>query len=99
MRFWKQFLDRLDSVQQPDGRSLLDHTVLAYSSSAGMSHSRDRLPTVMFGGEALGIKHKTHLKMDDDTPLSRVWHTMVDRVGVKVDRLQDSRGPIDQLLA
>ncbi|WP_419189176.1 DUF1552 domain-containing protein [Stieleria marina] len=98
MRFWKQFLDRLQSIEQPDGTSLLDHTALAYSSSAGMDHSRDRLPTAIFGGESLGIQHQTHLELDDKTPLARVWHTMADRVGVKVDRLQDSTSPIDELI-
>ena len=98
MGFWKQFLDRLDSIEQPDGKSLLDHSVLAYSSSAGMDHSRDRLPTVMFGGESLGINHKTHLKLDDKTPLARVWHTMANQVGVKVDSLQDSKSPIGELI-
>ncbi len=98
MGFWKQFLDRLDSIEQPDGKSLLDHSMLAYSSSAGMDHSRDRLPTVMFGGEALGMQHQTHIKMADKTPLARVWHTMADRMGVKVDQLQDSNSPIDELI-
>ena len=98
MRFWKQFLDRLDSIEQTDGNSLLDHSMLAYSSSAGMGHSRDRLPTVMFGGDSLGMKHQTHLKLADKTPLARVWHTMADRVGVKVDSLQDSTSPIDELI-
>ena len=73
MGFWNGFLKRLDSIEQADGKSLLDHTVLAYSSSAGMDHSRDKLPTVIFGGEALGMKHHTHLRMPEKTPLARVW--------------------------
>ena len=52
----------------------------------------------MFGGEALGIKHQTHLQLPDGTPLARVWHTIVDRIGIKVDELQDSKGPIDELI-
>lgn len=99
MQFWAKFLDRLNQIAQPDGRSLLDHTVIAYSSSAGMDHSRDKLPTAIFGGEALGMKHCTHLKVTEGTPLAGVWHTMVDRMGVKVDKLQDSRGPISELIA
>ena len=98
MGFWARFLDRLAHLEQPDGRSLLDHTVIAYSSAAGMDHSKDKLPTAIFGGEALGLKHKTHLKMAEGTPLARVWHTMADRMGVQVDTLQDSRGPISELI-
>ncbi|MBI1310477.1 DUF1552 domain-containing protein [bacterium] len=98
MGFWSKFLARMDQIPQADGRSLLDHTVIAYSSSAGMDHSRDRLPTAIFGGEALGLTHQTHLKLADGTPLSRVWHTMADRMGVATETLQDSPGPITELL-
>lgn len=98
MGFWAKFLARLLQIPQPDGRSLLDHTVIAYSSSAGMDHSRDRLPTAVFGGEALGMKHQTHLRLAEGTPLARVWHTLADRMGVRREALQDSRGPISELL-
>lgn len=97
MGFWARFLQRLDSIQQPDGRSLLDHSVLAYSSGMGIDHSRDQLPTAVFGGAALGVTHHTHLKLPDNTPLAAVWHTLVDRMGVQVDTLQDSRGVISEL--
>lgn len=98
MGFWAQFLQRLDQIPQPDGRSLLQHTIIAYSSSAGMDHSRDKLPTAIFGGEALGVKHGTHLALDSGTPLASVWHTMADRMGVHRETLQDSPGPITELL-
>ena len=98
MGFWNQFLKRLDGIKESDGRSLLDHSMLAFSSSAGMDHSRDKLPTIMFGGEALGMKHQTHLQLPEKTPLANVWHTMVDRVGVKVEALQDSTGVISELV-
>jgi hypothetical protein len=98
MGFWARFLDRLARIEQPDGRSLLDHTVIAYSSAAGMDHSRDKLPTAIFGGEALGLNHCTHLKLAEGAPLARVWHTMADCMGVRLDTLQDSRGPINELI-
>ena len=98
MGFWNGFLKRLDSIEEADGRSLLDHTVLAFSSSAGMDHSRDKLPTILFGGEALGINHQTHLQLPAKTPLSRVWHTMADAMGVKADSLQDSTGALSELV-
>jgi hypothetical protein len=98
MGFWAKFLERLEQIPQPDGSSLLDHTVVAYSSSAGMDHSRDKLPTAVFGGEALGLKHLTHLRLPEATPLARVWHTMADRMGVHRQTLQDSQGPITDLV-
>lgn len=99
MGFWAGFLRRLDAIQQPDGRTLLDHTILAYSSGMGIDHSRDKLPTAVFGGAALGVKHHTHLKLADNTPLARVWHTLADRMAVHMETLQDSRGVISELVS
>lgn len=98
MGYWGSFLDRLASVEQIDGNSLLDHCAIAFSSSAGMDHSRDRLPTALFGGSSLGIQHQTHLKLGAKTPLASLWHTMADRVGVKRETLQDSTGVISSLV-
>lgn len=98
MGFWAYFLGRLKSVKEADGRSLLDYTMSAYSSGMGIDHSRDRLPTAMFGGSAIGVKHQGHLKLPEKTPLSRLWHTMVDRMGVQTDTLQDSKGVISELV-
>ena len=99
MGFWAHFLNRMQSVKESDGSSLLDHSMVAYSSGAGMSHSRDRLPTVLFGGKELGVRHQGHLKLEENTPLARVWHTMVDRMGVDPgEEFQDSSGRIEELV-
>ena len=98
MGFWAGFLDRMAEVEQVDGTSLLDHSVLTFSSSAGMDHSRDRLPTAIFGGSQLGLKHKTHVKLAEKTPLSNVWRTMSSAMGVQLDALQDSTGTVDAIL-
>jgi hypothetical protein len=98
MGFWAGFLDRLKSIQDADGRPLLDRTMLAYSGGMGMDHSRDQLPTAFFGGKALGVKHQTHLQLPEKTPLATLWHTMADRMGVQIDSLQDSKGPIRELV-
>ncbi|MGI9473534.1 MAG: DUF1552 domain-containing protein [Rubripirellula sp.] len=97
---WNYFLNRLKSFKQPDGTNLLDHTLLGFSSGMGIGHSKDRLPTCVFGGRAAGVNHQGHLRLPEKTPLSRVWHTMLDRAGVKPgNQFQDSTGPIHELLA
>lgn len=99
MQFLAQFLDRLESIKEPDGRTLLDRTMIGFSSGMGLDHSRDNLPTAMFGGAALGVKHQGHVQLPEHSPLSRVWHTMVDRVGVPIEgRFQDSTGVINEVL-
>jgi hypothetical protein len=100
MRHWAHLLARLKAMKEPDGSTVLDHTMLAFSSGMGIDHSRDRLPTAVFGGKALGVKHQGHLKLADNTPLASLWHTMADRMGVNVGgEFQDSKGVIKQLVA
>ena len=98
MGFWGSFLDRLKAIKEADGRPLLDYTMVGFSAGMGMDHSRDRLPTALFGGSALGVKHQGHLTLPDKTPLARIWHTMVDRMGVRLETLQDSKGVISELI-
>lgn len=99
MGFFARFLQRLQSVREPDGHTLLDRTMSAFSSGMGIDHSRDRLPTALFGGAALGLKHQGHIELPENSPLSRVWHTMVERSGVPIEgQFQDSTGVINEIL-
>jgi len=100
MKQWAYFIDRMKQFKQPDGSTLLDHSLLAFSSGMGIGHSKDRLPTCLFGGKKLGVAHQGHLQLPEFTPLSSVWHTMLDRLDVGVgERFQDSSGVINKLLA
>lgn len=99
MKHWAYFLDRLQSIQDGAG-TLLDHTMLGFSSGMGIGHSKTNLPTVLSGGGGLGINHQTHLQLRENTPLSSMWQTMLEKMGVEVgERFQDSRGPISEILS
>lgn len=98
MQHWSYFLDRLASIRDGDG-TLLDHTMLGFSSGMGIGHSKDVLPTVLSGGGRLGLRHQTHLQLKENTPLSSVWQTMIEKMGVEpADTLQDSTGVIGELV-
>lgn len=97
---WNYFLNRMKSFRQPDGSTLLDHSLLGFSSGMGIGHSKDRLPSCLFGGARRGVAHQGHLKLASQTPLSAIWHTMLDRLDVPVgDQFQDSPGVIRELTA
>ena len=99
MEHFAHVLKRLSEMKEPDGTPILDHTMVAFSSGMGIGHSRDLLPTALFGGKALGVDHQGHLKLPPNTPLSSLWHTMLDRMQVKVPtHFQDSPGLIKQLI-
>lgn len=94
---WAYFLDNMKSVKEADGRSLC---LLGYSSGMGIGYSKDRLPTAMFGGGAMGVDHQGHHRFSKDAPLSTVWHTMLDRLGVETgEGFQDSAGVVKEMVA
>lgn len=65
----------------------------------GIGHSRDLLPTVISGGANFGIRHQGHLNLPKNTPLSNLWFTMMDRIGVEVPQpFHDSTGIIQELV-
>jgi hypothetical protein len=85
-----EFLERLRSTADGDG-SLLDHSMIIYG--AGMAdpnaHASRNLPILLAGGVAKGGRH---VRYADDTPLANLHLTLLDRMGVPVERLGHSTG-------
>jgi hypothetical protein len=91
-------IDKLKAVKEADGRSLFDHTCLAYGSNIRSVHYIDNCPTLLAGGGA-NLKLGQHVVLPKDTPLSNVWLTMLQGIGVSAERHGDSTGPLKQLIA
>jgi hypothetical protein len=92
-RLFSYYLGRLKET--PDGdASLLDRMVVLYGSgmSDGNSHSPNDLPVVLAGG---GIgRGGRHLKFSKETPLPNLHLTLLDWLGVPVEKLGDSTGAL-----
>jgi len=95
---FKYFLDRLKNTPDGDG-SLLDHSLILYGSNMSNSNAHDHfpLPNVVVGGAAGRMKGGRHLKYEDHTPMANLLVTMLDRVGVKENKLGDSTGLLTDL--
>ena len=91
-------LDRLRSIPDGDG-SLLDHSTILYGGgiSDGDRHNHDNLPIVLVGGGAGRIKGGRHIRYAKDTPLANLHVTLLENMGIHVERLGDSTGRVDQL--
>lgn len=61
-------------------------------------HYLDNCPTVLAGGGA-GIKLGQHVVLPKDTPLCNVWLTLLNGIGVNIDRHGDSTGIVGELRA
>jgi hypothetical protein len=88
------FLNRLDSIQEPDG-TLLDNSMIVYGGgiSDGDRHNHDNLPILLAGGGAGTLKQGRHLRFTRETPLNNLFVSMLDRMGVHAETIGDSTGP------
>jgi hypothetical protein len=95
---FKRFLDRLNSTPDGDG-TLLDNALILYGSNMSNSNAHDHfpLPNLVVGGAAGAMKGGRHLRYADHTPMANLLVTMLNKVGVKEDKLGDSTGAFTDL--
>ncbi|MHC4923313.1 MAG: DUF1552 domain-containing protein [Planctomycetota bacterium] len=93
-----EYLQKLDAVADGAG-TLLDHSLVLYGSGMGNpnKHDHSNLPVLVAGGAAAGIKGNRHLRYNEATPLANLHLTMLDRVGVRLEKFGDSDGLIKEL--
>ena len=92
------FLDRLQSTPDGDG-TLLDHMLMLYGCgiSDGNQHLHVNLPILLAGGAAGRLRGGRHVRVVDETPLTNLQLTLLDKVGVPTERLGDSTGQLAHL--
>jgi len=90
------FLNKLATTSEGDG-SLLDRTIVFYGSSNSRTHNNRNYPLLLAGGGDLGLKHGQYLRYKDDLPLSNLFVTILDRLGVPVGQFADSTGELSDV--
>ena len=93
------YLEQLSKVADGDG-TLLDHSLILYGSGMGNPNVHDHLnlPIVVAGGSAGRARGGRHIKYAEPMPLANLHLTMLDSVGVRLDKFADSTGKIDTLI-
>lgn len=87
---------RLDAMKEGDG-SVLDHSCLIFVSNmwAGSKHDSSKVPLVTVGGLGGAIKTGRALdylnKGDDNRKLCSLYLSLMDGMGVKLDRFGDAQ--------
>ena len=91
----------VDRDADDGGGSLLDHAMVLYGSSLSDSnaHTHDDLPTLLAGGGGGALRGGRHLRYPDGTPMTNLFLTLLDRLGVHRERVGDSTGRIAHLSA
>lgn len=88
------FLERLKATPDGDG-TLLDHSAVLYGSalSDGNSHAHYNLPLLVAGG-ATG-RGGRHIQVAPKTPVTNLFVTLMDGVGVPAESFGDSTGRVE----
>ena len=96
MKLFAEHVEKLRATPDGDG-TLLDNTMILYGSaiSNSMDHWHTDLPLVLVGGGGGTLRGGRHLHYPEKTPMSNLMLTLMDKLGVKVDQLGDSSGPLD----
>ena len=92
------FLGKLK--QTPDGDvSLLDNSTILFGGgiSNGNMHNHEHLPVVLGGGGAGQLKGGRHIVYKQDTPMSNLLRSVLDKAGVHTQTLGDATGMLAEL--
>jgi hypothetical protein len=97
-RMFGYFLKRMSEVKEGDG-TLLDHSMVVYGSgiSDGNRHNHDDLPIILAGRGGGTIQPGRHLKFKRETPLTNLYVSMLNRMGVADTKFSDSTGALPNL--
>lgn len=93
------FMSKLDEIEEA-GTTLLDRSLIMYGSSLSVptSHSQRDLPVLLAGGAAGRVAGGRHVRFEGDTtPLTNLYLTMLDKVGVPTEKLGDSTGKLNRV--
>jgi hypothetical protein len=92
------FLEKLRSTPEGDG-TLLEHSLFLYG--AGLSnpnlHAHYDLPLVLVGSAAGKLRGGRHIVYKQETPMTNLLLSMLDKVGVRSEKLGDSTGRLETL--
>jgi hypothetical protein len=98
VQLFAYFLEKLRSTPDGDG-TLLDHSILLYGGAMSNPniHLHVNLPLVVAGGGVGRLKGGRHLSFppSDNVPMTNLLVSLLDKGGVRVDKLGDSTGRIN----
>ena len=93
MSLFAHLLEKLHAIREGDGR-LLDRVMIVYG--AGMSdsnmHHHQNLPALLVGTGSGQVAEGRHVRVAQDLPLANLHMSVLDRMGISIDRLGDSTG-------
>jgi hypothetical protein len=98
MQQFTYLLDKLKGIPEGEG-TLLDHCMIAYGAglSDGNRHEHHNLPLILAGRANGSLKPGRIVRYPDETPITNLYVTMLDKLGVHAESLGDSTGSLGYL--
>jgi hypothetical protein len=92
------FLQKLKSVKEGEG-TLLDNCMIVYGSgiSDGNQHLHENLPVLLAGRGGGSLTPGRHLQVEDLTPMTNLYLSLLDRMGAPAERVGDSTGRLEAI--
>jgi hypothetical protein len=73
--------------------------MVLHGCSNSTTHNNNNYPLIFAGGNKLGLEHNHYVKVDADVPMSNLFVTMLDKMGVKAPAFADSTGELTAIQA
>lgn len=86
------FLKKLNTYQDRSG-SVLDNTIVLFGSGASTTHNPLNLPTMVAGGNNMGLKHGVFWN-GTETRLSNLYLSILRAMAIEQDSFADSTGTL-----
>jgi hypothetical protein len=93
LSLYARLVDRMRTIPDGDG-TLLDHSLMVFGAGMGDGdhHTPFDLPVVVSGHGNGQVAGGRHLRYPINTPFMNFGLSILDKVGVEVDRISDSTG-------
>jgi hypothetical protein len=92
------FLGKMKETREHD-HSLLDQTMIVYGSGItdGNAHNHNNLPILLAGRGGGTLNPGRHIRVEPETPMTNLYLAMLERMGVKAQRVGDSTGVLTDI--
>jgi len=92
------FLGKLKGMREGSS-TVLDNSMIVCGSGIadGNAHAHTELPVIIAGGGGGTLAPGRHVRYGKDTPMTNLYMSMFERMGVKADRMGDSSGLLKEI--
>jgi uncharacterized protein DUF1552 len=98
IKAFAHLIERLKATPEGEG-TLLDNCMIVYGAAIGDGnrHNHDDLPVLLAGKGGGTIATGRHVRYPRETPLTNLYLSMLDRMGVRANAFGDSTGRLESL--